>query len=45
MSTLIVTRAPVPSAVPAVAAPVASSGTPRSSTCGPAARSGAEGPR
>jgi hypothetical protein len=43
MSSLFVTRSPVPvpSAVPAVAAPGASSGTPRSSTCAPA-RGGAE---
>ena len=40
MSSLVIIRALVPSAVPAVAAPVASSGTPRS--CAPARR-GAEG--
>ena len=43
MSSLFVTRSPVPSAVPAVAASVGSSDTPRSSTCVPAARGGAEG--
>lgn len=44
MSSLFIIRALVPSAVHAVAAPVASSGTPRLSTCAPA-RGGAERPR